>query len=106
MSKKRIEKPYTEMNTEELAKATAEFDEEFVADTFLPLTPEMQARWEQARRQGSSSAKNNGERTIAVHLDQQLLARCEALAKKLGISRDGLVARGLKAVLAAHEEHS
>jgi hypothetical protein len=30
-----------------------------------------------------------------------LLARCDALARKLGISRAGLIARGIRAVLAA-----
>jgi len=40
MKKNRVSKPYWEMNTQELAAATAEFDKEFIADTFHPLTPE------------------------------------------------------------------
>jgi metal-responsive CopG/Arc/MetJ family transcriptional regulator len=36
-----------------------------------------------------------------VSLEQDLLARFDALAKSLGISRAPLIERGLKAVLAA-----
>jgi hypothetical protein len=36
-----------------------------------------------------------------VSLEQELLARSDALAKSLGISRALLIERGLKAVLAA-----
>ena len=50
MTKKRSKKPYWEMNAQELANATAEFDEEFVIDKSRPLTPEERARWERARR--------------------------------------------------------
>src|SRR5262245_32074489 len=106
MTRKQNEKPWTEMTTEELDRMAAEFDEEFVADTFQPLTPEKRAQWERARKKGRRPAKDNGGRIIAVHVDEKLLGRCEALAKKLRISRDLLVARGLKAILAAHEEES
>jgi hypothetical protein len=34
-------------------------------------------------------------------LENVLLQRCNALAKKKGISRDALIVRGLKALLAA-----
>ena len=35
----RADKPYTEMNTRELAEATREFDEPFVIDRGRPLAP-------------------------------------------------------------------
>ncbi len=50
MKKKRAAKPYWEMTTDELREATKEFDQEFIADSAQPLTPEMQARWDQAVR--------------------------------------------------------
>ncbi|MBL8795132.1 MAG: hypothetical protein JNM56_14580 [Planctomycetia bacterium] len=104
MSRKSKQKPYWEMTTEELAEATKEFDEEFVADTFRPLTPEERAEWEAIRRRLRADHAKNGEQTIAVRVDRDLLKRCTALAKKKKISRDALVARGLKALLAAEGE--
>lgn len=44
-------KPYWEMNTDELAAATREFDDELCPDDFGPLGPEKQAIWE--RLQGN-----------------------------------------------------
>ena len=48
MSKKR--KKYTEMNTGELAEATAEFVQEFVAETFSEPDAQQKKRWERAKR--------------------------------------------------------
>lgn len=101
MTRKRSQKPYWEMNLEELREATKEFDEEFVADKSKPLSPEMRARWARAKAKSPASADENGEQVIAVRLEKALLDRCTALAKKKRISRDVLIARGLKAVLAA-----
>ena len=48
------------------------------------------------------SAQFSGK-TITVQLEEMLLDRCTALAKKKRISRDELIARGLKAFLAAED---
>ena len=102
MKSKRKQKPYWEMNLEELREATKEFDQEFVAEKFEPLTPEMRTRWERAK--AKKPASPNGECFIAVRMDKTLLERCTALAKKKRISRDILIARGLKAILAVEGE--
>ena len=104
MSRKRTSKPYWEMNLEELREATAEFDKEFVSDTFRPLTPEERARWEKFRFSWKASKEPSGMQVIAVRVDKRLLDRCTALAKKKRITRDRLIARGLKAILAAEGE--
>lgn len=104
MTKKSLEKPYWEMNTEELREATKEFDEEFVMDKFTPLTPEMRARWEKAKRKAPLPKKNQGVQIITVTIRKDLLVRADALAKKRRISRSRLIERGLKAVLAAEGE--
>lgn len=104
MKKKKDSKPYWEMTTEELRKATKEFDEEFVFERTKPLSPEMKARWEQAKAKGEPSKNGKLEQTIAVRLDKTLLKRCTALAKKKRLSRDALIARGLRALLAAEGE--
>jgi predicted HicB family RNase H-like nuclease len=101
MSRNKPVKPYWEMTAEELANATKEFDKEFVADKARPLTAKMRRRWERARAKSSGAKDGTEETTIAVRLEKRLLARCTALAKRKRISRDALIARGLKALLAA-----
>ena len=104
MKPKKNAKPYWEMTTDELREATKEFDEEFVFERAEPLTPEMEARWEQAKAKPPTPKDGDAEQTIAVRLDKTLLERCTALAKKKRLSRDALVARGLRALLAAEGE--
>ena len=104
MSRKKPAKPYWEMTTAELREATKEFDEDFVFERTTPLTPEMRAQWEQAKAKGEVPKNGKAEQTIAVSLDKPLLKRCTALAKKKRLSRDALIARGLRALLAAEGE--
>src|SRR5436190_4687117 len=104
MKAKKPTKPYWEMTTAELRDATKQFDEEFVGDKARPLTPAMKARWERAKAQGESGDNGSVEAHIAVRLDKDLLKRCTALAKKKRLSRDNLIARGLRALLAAEGE--
>jgi hypothetical protein len=104
MTRKRMPKPYWEMNTKELAEATAQFDEAFVIDKCTPLTPEMRAQWEAAKRKPPQPENGPPEQVIAVRVEKDLLVRSDVLAKKMGISRADLIARGLKAVLAAEGE--
>jgi hypothetical protein len=104
MKIKKPKKPYWEMSTAELREATKQFDEEFVGDKARPLTPEMKARWERAEAKGASVENGDTEAQIAVRLDKTLLKRCTALAKKKRLSRDALIARGLRALLAAEGE--
>jgi hypothetical protein len=104
MNRNKKQKPYWEMNLEELREATKEFDEEFVADKARPLTPKERARWERIQTKLIAEEGQKGQEFIAVRLEKKLLDRCTALAKKKRISRDDLIARGLKAVLAAEGE--
>src|SRR5438445_181325 len=104
MRRKAAVKAYWDMTTEELRKATKEFDEEFVADQATPVTPPLQTRWERAKAKSARNEDGSGQQTIAVRLEQALLDRCTALAKKKRISRDALIVRGLKALLVAEGE--
>ena len=104
MKRKKPAKPYWEMTTEELREATKEFDEEFVFEKAKPLTPELRARWERAKAKLPLPKDDEDAQTIAVRLERELLKRSTALAKKKRISRDALIARGLKALLAAEGE--
>ncbi|HBI42670.1 MAG TPA: hypothetical protein DDY78_07410 [Planctomycetales bacterium] len=104
MTRKRTPKPYWEMTTAELREATKQFDEEFVAEKSRPLTPEEEALWERAKAKLPSAEDGQNEQTVAIRLNKVLLDRCTALAKKKRLSRDVLVARGLRALLAAEGE--
>ena len=104
MTRKRSPKPYWEMTTAELREATKQFDEEFVAEKSRPLTSEEQALWEQAKVKAPRAEDGETERTIAVRLDEALLERCTALARKKRLSRDALIARGLRVLFAAEGE--
>jgi hypothetical protein len=104
MSRKPAGKSDEELTSSELAATTAEFDQEFVAGKAKPMTTEMRARWESAKAKLGAGKAANGVSEITVRLEGQLLKRCTALAKKKRISRDALIARGLKAILAAEGE--
>ena len=92
------------MTIAELREATKQFDVDFVAEKSRPLTPEEQALWERAKVKVPCGENEPSEQTIAVHLDMKLLERCIVLAKKKRLTRDALIARGLRALLAAEGE--
>ena len=48
--KKERSRPLAKMNAKELAKATAEFDREFVVDSFNEPTRKPREAWEKAKR--------------------------------------------------------
>jgi hypothetical protein len=104
MSSKRSAKPYWEMTTKELAAATKDLDAEFVAEKAKSLMPVMRARWARAKAKRSSAKNGAQDEVVAVRLEKQLLDRCTKLAKRKRISRDFLIAWGLRAVLAAEGE--
>lgn len=104
MTKKRVQNPYWEMTKKELTEATGEFDEEFAAESFEPLSAADQARWEKVKRKSAQARNGASTRLISVRLSRDLIARCDALARKMRITRQGLISRGLKAVLAAEGE--
>jgi S-adenosylmethionine:diacylglycerol 3-amino-3-carboxypropyl transferase len=84
---------------EEKERQFREFDKEFVADTFRPLTPAQRALWERAKRRGRPTI-GAGAKVISLSVERRLLSEADARAKALGISRAEFVARGLRAMLA------
>ena len=98
-------KPLMKMTAEELAAATAEFDQENIADTFSAPPPEAQAQLARMKRRRGRPRKGRGAKVISVSVEKGLLARCDRLAEKLGVSRAELIARGLRsAFITAGEE--
>jgi hypothetical protein len=66
-----------------------------------PLSPGMRARWREAKRKPGRPKQGRGAQVISVSIERDLLTRSDTLAKRMGLSRAALIARGLKAVLAA-----
>lgn len=89
------------MSAPELKTVTAEFDREMVRDTFHSLSPKAKADWRKARQKPGRPRQGEGAKMISVTVERSLLAQTDALAKNMGVTRAGLIARGLKAVLAA-----
>jgi hypothetical protein len=98
-STQRRGKPHTAMTTAELREATAEFDREFVADTFGPPTPQQRAQDRRARRKRGRPRVGRGAKTISVTIERGLLAKADRLARRLRTSRAALIARGLQSVV-------
>lgn len=99
--KKSVVRKYADMSAAELHAATAEFDDDMVAAKAKPLTAEERAWWRRVRRSPGRPRRGRGAKVVSVSVEQELLARSDALARQLGISRALLIERGLKAVLAA-----
>jgi len=93
-------KPYWKMKPKELADATQSFDEPFVVDRSRPLSPAERERWNEASRKRGRPKTGEGFKRVSVSLEQGLLKRVTALAKKSRISRSMLVAKALEQALA------
>lgn len=95
------EKRYWEMSPTELARATRQFDESEVADRSRPLTSAERQQWQRLRKRGRPRV-GQGAKRVSISMEQGLLKRATALAKKRHISRSRLLAEVLEAAL-AHE---
>jgi hypothetical protein len=84
-----------------LARETAEFDREFVADTFRKSKDAALEQWQRAKRKPGRPRQGAGVKVISVSVERGLLKRCDALAKRMSVSRASLISRGLQEVLAA-----
>jgi len=92
-------KSFVEMTTRELAKATADLDREFVADTFGELDVASRRQWERIRKKPGRPRRGRGAKAISVTVEKSLLVRTDRLAKKLKVSRAALIEHGLREVL-------
>jgi len=94
-------RPYWEMNAQELAAATSEFDREGIGETFGRPAPGQKARHARAKRKRGRPRIGQGTQVISVSVEKGLLARADRLARRLRLRRAQLVARGLEAVVNA-----
>ena len=98
---RRAKDKFEAMNAGELVEATEAYGQEMVIDKFAPLRGLSRERWKKARRKRGRPRRGKGAKVISVSVERELLSRSDSLAKDLGVSRAGLIERGLKAVLAA-----
>jgi len=96
-------KPYWEMTPQELAEATKPFDEPFVIDQSRPLSPARREQWKRVSRKRAKPEIGQGFKRVSLSLEQGLLTRVTALAKKRRISRSMLVAKVLEQALAQED---
>ena len=83
-------------------RALSEFDRELVIESFGAPSAAARAKWERALAKPGRPRRGAGATVISVSVERQLLARADLTAKSLGISRSELIARGLRAALAAN----
>ena len=95
-------KPYWKMTPRELAEATKQFDEPLVADQSRPLTTAEREQWNRLRRKGDGPKASQKLRRVSVSIEQGLLERVTALARKRRVSRSKLLADAIRDAM-AHE---
>ncbi len=96
-------RPIVKMNTKELDAMVAEFDREFIADSFGSMDSEAGTRHQRARRRRGRPRVGAGSQVVSVTIEKRLLRRVDRLARKLGVSRAKLIAVGLLKLAKAGE---
>jgi hypothetical protein len=93
---------WTKLSTSELREATKDLDKPFAARKFEPLTAAQRREWERVRRRRPGRPKiGRGSKVVSIGVERELLRRADALAKKEGVSRSLLFARGIEMLLAS-----
>ena len=92
---------FDDLSPAEKERVAAQYDREFVIDECRPLTAAERAQWQRAKRKPGRPVEGRGAQVISVSVERGLLALADQLARHKRISRAKLIARGLRAVLAA-----
>jgi hypothetical protein len=98
MAKKKSKSPVDEfmaLPDEQKEAAWAEFDKEFVGETFRPLNARQRRLWEKAKRKVGRPKVGAGAKRVLVSVEGSLLKRADAYAKAHGLSRSKLISKGL-----------
>ena len=94
--RKRRRKPYGKMTVDELAAATAAYDQEDLSLP-VPLRGEKLARYRRAMSRRGRPRIGKGSKAITVTLERGLLKRVDHVAQSRQISRSKLIALALSA---------
>jgi len=101
MTRKKRAKRFQEMTAAELREATKEFDQDFVFERGRALTPKMKAQWGRIKKRRGRPPVGIGATKIRISVERGLLKQADSFAKRLHVSRSELIARGIRAVIAA-----
>src|SRR5437868_12287683 len=104
--RKRKLTPIEAFNALSVEQKEAEYgsvDREFSRAETRPLTPAQRKAWQKfrERRRRGRPKIGQGARTVSLTIERGLLRRADALAKREGVSRAQIVARGLEMLLRA-----
>ncbi len=88
-----------DMTAAELARATRQYDEEFIFLKTRPLNAKERKLWQQIKRGRGRPKIGAGAKKISVSLEGDLLKAADAMAKKKGINRSELIASFIAAGL-------
>jgi hypothetical protein len=89
---KRNDKHPEEMTTAELVRATREFDQPFVFEKARPMTRAERVEERKLRSHRGRPKTGAGARKVSISLEDGLLRKADALAKKEGVNRSELIA--------------
>ena len=103
MSPRNNSKPIAKMATKELDAMVAEFDREFVAESFGPMDSKARSHLSRAKRKRGRPQVGAGSQVVSVTIEKRLLKKVDRLAKRLGVSRAKLIAVGLSTIMKATE---
>ena len=90
---KRTSKHPELMTAAELARATRQFDDQFVFEKARPMTAAERTEEQKLRRGRGRPKIGRGARKVSISLEGDLLKKTDALAKKKGVNRSELIAR-------------
>jgi hypothetical protein len=100
MVKRTAHKPYDQMDAEELAKATAEYDRSWKGRGLpgKPLTAADRAKHRRAGL-GGRPRVGQGAKIVPVSIERGLLKEVDAFAKRHKLKRSQMVVEGLRLVM-------
>lgn len=92
-------KPYAQMTSAELAKATRRYDKPFAAlEESKPMTATMQRMHRRAAKRGRPRV-GKGAAKLYISMERGLLKQADHFAKTHGLSRSQLISQGIRAML-------
>jgi hypothetical protein len=98
MTKKKS-KPFFKMTAAERDALVKQFDREILFEETKPLSLKGKALWERAKRSKPSPKSRSAAKAVVIPVDEALLNRADKYAKRHGMTRAQVVAKGLKAVI-------
>ena len=101
MKRSKLNKPYWEMNLQELQEATKEFDKSIPVSKTRPLTPREREEFERARARGVHSIfiKRSRPKSVRLRLNGSIVSRSLEYASRHNMTLSEVVERSLMSIL-------